>query len=201
MPTVPVGVASFTDRLLPHLFPTGDEAVFRATVERAIGIERPPPRSSFLTNATNLDSLAVVPSQRYFSPDAKKRVLVVMTDGESQSVNIARIARRLNRAPGISAVFVHFWDEDERVYTRRAAEPQYRPDPSSRNTLERLAEALTAGVYSESQMSSARQKAASLVGRGPTVVEGSRTSRWALAPYLAAFAFCPLCLLLWRRDR
>lgn len=201
MPTIPVGVASFTDRLLPHLFPSGDEAVFRATVERAVGIERPPPRSSFLTNATSLDSLAAVPSQRFFSPGAKKRVLVVMTDGESQSVNVARIAKQLKREPAIGTVFLQFWGEDERVYTRGAAEAQYRPDPSARVSLERLASALPAPVYSEGELSSARQKAVSLVGSGPTVVEGSRTSRWALAPYLAAFALLPLALLLWRRDR
>ncbi len=201
MPTVPVGVASFTDRLLPHLFPSPDEAVFRATVKRSIGIERPPPRSSFLTNATSLDSLAVIPAQRYFSPGAKKRLLVVFTDGESQSVNVARIVRRLKREPAVRTVFVHVWGKDERVFTRGAAEAQYRADPSARGELERLASALDGNVYGEDNLSSMRRKAASLVGSGPTAVEGTRTSRWAIAPYGAIAALVPLCLLLWRRDR
>jgi len=33
---VPVGIASMTDRLLPHLFPTADQSAFRATLARAV---------------------------------------------------------------------------------------------------------------------------------------------------------------------
>jgi hypothetical protein len=40
-----------------------------------------------------------------------------------------------------------------------------------------------------------------IVGSGPTVVQGHRPDRIVLAPYLAAAAFLPLTLLLWRRDR
>jgi hypothetical protein len=37
---VPVGIASFTDRVLPHLFPTVDQRVYRETMREAVGIER-----------------------------------------------------------------------------------------------------------------------------------------------------------------
>ena len=40
-----------------------------------------------------------------------------------------------------------------------------------------------------------------LVGSGPSVVQGERRRDVALAPYLAAAAFLPLVLVLWRRDR
>ena len=40
---VPVGVATFTDRVLPDLFPTSDRATYDSTVS-ALGIEDPPPR-------------------------------------------------------------------------------------------------------------------------------------------------------------
>ena len=43
IPDVPAGVASFTDRALPNLFPTADAGVFAATVDRSVAIERPPP--------------------------------------------------------------------------------------------------------------------------------------------------------------
>ena len=46
LPGVRVGILSLTDRLLPHLFPTVDESVFRSTLMKSIGIERPPPCSS-----------------------------------------------------------------------------------------------------------------------------------------------------------
>ena len=51
-PEVPVGVASLTDRVLPHLFPSVDESVFAATIDRSLGIEQPPPRSSLATSGT-----------------------------------------------------------------------------------------------------------------------------------------------------
>jgi hypothetical protein len=52
LPDIPVGVASLTDRVLPHLFPSADADTFRATVALSLGIEQPPPRSSLITTAT-----------------------------------------------------------------------------------------------------------------------------------------------------
>ena len=40
---VEFGLASITDRVLPHLFPTLSLNSYAATIDRAIGIERPPP--------------------------------------------------------------------------------------------------------------------------------------------------------------
>ena len=169
-------------------------------MERAVGIERPPPRSSINTNATSFDALATIPTQRFFSPEAKKRLLIVLTDGESQPVNIGRIARELRRPPAIDTVFVQFWNRDERVFTRGVAE-RVPPDPGARAALDKLAEATGASVFGENELGAAARKARDLVHNGPTVVEGSRTERHALAPYVAVAAMLPLALLLWRRDR
>jgi hypothetical protein len=43
LPDVKVGIASLTDRVLPHLFPSLSPHAFSTTIDRAIGIERPPP--------------------------------------------------------------------------------------------------------------------------------------------------------------
>jgi hypothetical protein len=198
---VPVGLASFTDRALPHLFPSADVDVFEATLDRSIGIERPPPSTSFLTNATKLDSLAAIRGLRYFSPAAKKRLVVVLTDGESLPVAGARLGSIFRRPPAIETVFVHFWGEDERVFTRGAPEPEYLPDPSSRALLDGVAESVDGKVFSERSVAVAAQTAEQLVGEGPTVAEGHVRGRKALAPYLAIAAFLPLGLLLWSRDR
>lgn len=198
---VPVGVASLTDRVLPHLFPSADEDVFEATIERALGIERPPPRSTFLTGATSLDSLATVRGQRYFSPRASSRLVIVLTDGESQPVSNTRLGGLFRRSPRIETVFVQFWNEDEKVFTRGVPEPQYLPDPSARATLDRLAASTQGAVYSEGQVDAASRKARQLLGSGTTAVQGEHAGQIALAPYLAAAALLPLALLLWRRDR
>src|SRR5262249_11518636 len=67
IPDVPAGVASFTDRVLPNLLPTPDAVTFDATVERSIGIERPPPGGAALT-VTTFDALGAVSKDAYFTP-------------------------------------------------------------------------------------------------------------------------------------
>lgn len=201
LPEVRVGIASLTDRVLPHVFPTADQEVFAATLDRSVGIERPPPRSAFATGATSLSALATLRGLRYFTPTSRKRVAIVLTDGESQPVANARLGGLFRREPAIEVVFVHVWDEDERVHSRGVPEPQYRPDPSSRAALDRLASSTKGAVFTERQVGAAAGRARELLGSGPSVVVGEQAGRLALAPYLAAAALLPFGLLLWRRDR
>lgn len=208
LPGVPVGIASLTNRVLPHLFPSADEAVFRATLERAIDIERPPPGSSLfpvdqlsLRNATNLASLAAVASQRFYSQTARHRLLVVLTDGESSRVSASAVGRRL-RGAAIETVFIQFWAPDERVFSNGRPEPEYRSNPAARSILDRLAVATQGSVFDEGDLEAAGRRARDVIGDGPVRVEtGERRRTLMLAPYLAAAAFVPLALLLWRRDR
>jgi hypothetical protein len=197
---VPVGLASLTDRILPHLFPSADEDVFRTTLARAIGIEHPPPRSTFSRNATSFDSLADVATRRFFSPEAQQRLLVVLTDGESEPVTAGRVGRLLRRA-SVKTVFVQLWDPAERVYTNGSAEPQYRPDPSGRTLLEALAVATGGALFSERETARAADKSRELLSGGPTRAEGVREARSGLAAFLALAALLPVGLLLARTDR
>lgn len=201
LPGVPVGIASLTDRVLPHLFPDVDEAAFGATLERAVGIERPPPRGSFLTVATKLDSLAALATRSFFSPTARRRLAIVLTDGESLPVSSATLARSLRRSPPVATVFVQLWRPGERVYARGVAEPQYRPDASARATLASLARAVGGELYGEDELSSAAAAARRLLGRGPTVARGGHRSRLPLAPYALLAEAAPVLFLLGRRDR
>jgi hypothetical protein len=208
LPGVPVGIASVTNRALPYLFPSPNEATFRSTLEQAIGIERPPPGTSFFTalqqelrNATNLGALSAFATQRFFAPTAKHRLLVVLTDGESPSLSPGAVGHRL-RSAGISAVFIQFWGAKEKVYSNGVPELRYRPNPQARSALEALAAAAGGSVYGEGDVGAAIHKAKQDLGSGPTVVEADERGRpRALAPYLAGVAFFPLAFLLWRRDR
>ena len=98
---VPVGVASMTDRTLPNLFPVTDENAFRATVEQAIGIEKPPPIAFFSTLGTTFASLSAVATRAFFSPRARHRVLILYTDGESRPFDAASLGTVLRRGRGI----------------------------------------------------------------------------------------------------
>ena len=201
IPTVPVGLASVTDRTLPYLFPSPDENSFRRTLEASVGIERPPPVEQLLARVTRLDTLGAVATQGFFSPAARKRVLVVLTDGESLPQTNPHLTSLFARPPGIETMFVQIWKPDEHVYAGRLPDPAYRPDPTARQTLDRLASELRAKVFGEGEIGGAAQGVRSLVGSGPTVSRGERTRYIALAPFLALAAFLPLVVLLWRRDR
>jgi von Willebrand factor type A domain len=198
---VPVGIASLTDRVLPHLFPSIDADVFEATLDRSVGIEQPPPRSSIATGVTRLDALATIRTQRYFAPGAGKRLVIVLTDGETQPVAGARLAALFREHPAIDTIFVQFWHSGERVFTRGAPEPQYRADPSAHAVLKGIATSIGGSVYGEGDVKAASARARQLLGSGPTVVRGDQTARVPLAPYSAAAALVPLALLLRRRDR
>jgi hypothetical protein len=198
---VPVGIASLTDRVLPHLFPSANVDVFNATLERSIGIERPPPRTSFATSATKLDAIAAIKGLRFFDPKVERRLVVVFTDGESQPVARARLASLFRQEPVIETIFVQFWDEDERVYSNDVPERQYLPDPSALPLLEGVAASLRGSVFGERSIGPVRQRARQALGEGPMAVHGQSRGREALAPFLAIVAFLPLGLLLWRPDR
>ena len=134
---------------------------------------------------------------RYFTPTSEKRLAIVLTDGEP--ARRERAPRRLlRRPPAIEVVFVQFWDEDERVFSRGVPEPEYIADPSARAALDRLAH--TGAVYSEDQLQAAAGKARDLLASGPSTSWGRRRAA-ALAPYPAAAALLPFGLILWRRDR
>ena len=126
--SVPLGLASITDRVLPHAFPTSDARVFVSALQESIGVERPPPAYFYTTQATTLAALQVVPTRNFFSPTAKKRVLIVLTDGETRETG-PRFARAFRRGHHVETFFLRFWDRDERIYASGVAEAAYKPDP------------------------------------------------------------------------
>ncbi len=201
LPEVPVGIASLTDRVLPHLFPSVDDDVFRVTLDRAIGIENPPPQSGFLAQVTRLDAIGRMNELNFFSPTARRRVVVVITDGESLPFAADRVAGKLRGPPEVDPVLVHVWDAADRVFTRGVPEPGYRPDGLARPVMETLATVTQSRLFTAAESGAAAAEARELLGEGPTVARGERRVRHALSPYLAAAAFLPFGLLLVRRDR
>jgi hypothetical protein len=197
---VPVGIASLTDRALPHLLPSPDIEVFAATVERALAVERPPPADGFNVRVSTLGALSLVARGSFFSPTSLRRLLVVLTDAESVPFNQAGLADDF-RQRGIKTVFVRFWDGDERVFSRNGvAEPGYRPDLGSADMAERLAAATGGRAFDEDELGEAARAARTFLGRGPRVEQGKERSKVALAPYVTLGALVPLSALLWRRN-
>ena len=136
VPELKVGVASLTDRVLPHLFPTLDEDVYAAALTHSIGIERPPP-SKRRANATDLNALQQLGPQGFFPATPERRIVVVLSDFETDSFSTAKLGAALRRQR-IQPLFVHVWDAEERIWGS-AADAGYRPVPARRSAVSRLA--------------------------------------------------------------
>ena len=195
---VPLGLASFTDRVLPHLFPTVDQRVFRETMREALGIERPPPSTSFGTNVTALDALGVVPTLAFFRPAAAKRALVVFTDGESQPVST--LGTDFAQEPRIDVIFVRMGDESERIWESGVAEAAYTPDLSAAETLATAAQAVEGRVLEEGEVTEVAAAVRAALGDGPTTPRRIEGDRQALMPYVALLTIIPLGFVLYRRN-
>lgn len=190
---VPTGLATLTDRTLPHVLPTADSALFDAALDKTVGVERPPARDEVL-RATTLRALADVVQGRYFSPEVRRRLLVVITDGDSAPYDVAAVAAAL-RAARVQLVLVRVGDGDERVYSPSGTpEPLYRPSPLAAQTLETLA--VAANGVAVSSGDGAARAAQDLLGRGPTSSQGVATEIVSLAGIFAAAAIVPLLVLM-----
>jgi Mg-chelatase subunit ChlD len=196
IPQVRAGVASLTDRTLPHLFPTVDARTFAATLRLSLGIERPPP-AVYSTVATELGSLADVARRRFFAPEARHRLLVVLTDGETEPP--APVLATALRRQRVEVVFVHVRRDGESVYVTSARDPAYRTDPASRERLEQLAGSLGGRVFGEDELDAAAAHARDRLGDGPIRPRPQR-DLFALMPYVTLAAAFPLALALRRRN-
>jgi hypothetical protein len=197
IPTVPAGVATFTDRVLPDLFPTADAAAFDSTLRDAVAVDQPPPEEVDVT-ATTFDRLADVATQGFFAPSVRKRLVVVLTDGESRP--FASPGRAL-RSHGVKLLLVHVSRAGERIFRSGGkAEATYRPDPASGAVLRQLAAAAGGRAVSEADTAAASDTIRSFAGSGPTRTQGTDSRTHSLAPYVAAASIVPLLLVLRRRN-
>ncbi|HVW89917.1 MAG TPA: vWA domain-containing protein [Gaiellaceae bacterium] len=191
LPEIPSGVATLTDRLLPSLLPSADLGDFAATIRRAVALEQPPPTEAAV-DATSLGALHVVGSANYFAPSVRRRLVVVLTDGESRSFDDQAVARALRQGPGAALVLVHVWAPGETVYDGRLPEQGYHENAASGSILSTLADAAGGTAVSEHALSGAVAAARAALGSGPTVVSGRSERTRSLAPYAALLALLPL---------
>jgi hypothetical protein len=196
--SVPVGIAAFTDRVLPLEFPTADAGSFGSVVRKAVAIDEPAPQRYYADRATTFDALAQFAEQDYFDPTARHRVVVVLTDGESQPVSPS-LADTLRRSPAVHIVFVHVSQPGDKLWTTGVPDPNYRADPSSGEFLRRVADSLHGRAVEENNVAGAAAAVRASLGSGrvQTVTEPARL---ALMPYVTLAAFLPLGFVIWRRN-
>jgi hypothetical protein len=197
---IPVGVASLSDRLLPHLFPTPSPNSFAATIERALGPGRPPTQLSWENSrGTQLEVISNLATASYFDPTAKRRFAVVLTDGESLPTGIGVLTRALRRG-GVRIAFARFWARDERVFGPDGKPEAYVSDPGSQPRFEALAARLGARVFGEHDAPAAAAAVRAALGRGTDQPRGRELQSFGLTPFFAAAALLPLLYVLLHRN-
>lgn len=200
LPEIPIGLASLTDRVLPHLLAGVNKTAFEATVRRAMGVDRPAPLQRANRVASTFDALRAIPTRNFFAPQATKRLVVYLTDGESRVFNPRRM-RTAFRTKSTGLFVVHFWERGERVFRADGSpESQYQADPASAEAVRTLAQAVGGRAFEEDELGEVVSAAREFVGEGEAKPLGEDRSRTSLAPYLFLGAFVPLGFLLWRRN-
>jgi hypothetical protein len=198
VPDVPAGVASLSDWLLPHVFPTLDRAVFARTLERAIAPGRPAPYAE-QPNATDFSGLFAAGAGRYFAPGTRHRLMVVLSDGESRPFSQRSLVSTL-RQQDVDLVLVRVWKRGESVYAGRRRDPRYVSNPAALVPLERLAAASAgARVFFEDEPGTITTRMRQLLGKGPRATVAKRRRTVPLAPYVVLAGVLPLGFLLVRR--
>jgi hypothetical protein len=195
---VPVGIASLTDRMLPHLFPTLDAALFVSGLRDAVGVERPPPAGQGPL-ATDFSAIGNIGPYNYFNPQTQKRLLVVFSDGESKPFDDVSLQSQL-RQHHVRVLFVHVWNSGERIFLRQnRPDPAYRPDTDSNRLAEHVADAGNGEVLGE-DAGALTAAAKSVIGTGPATRLREQRTRVSLAPFVALAALVPLGFVLLRRN-
>ncbi len=196
--TVPVGLASLTDRALPLAFPTANHDTFETTLRLSLGIDRPPSSAAGDVKATSFAALSDLGSRNFFR-GADRRLAVVFTDAESTKFNPQSIARVLGEG-NVQLLIVRFWREGEEVYGPEGAREPYVPDPGSADSARRLAAAAGGEAFDEDELDEAIDAARRMLGEGNTVVRAELSDIDPLAPYVFLAALVPLGFLLSRRN-
>lgn len=198
VPQVPWGVASFNDRTLAHAFPSTDRGLVADTLAQSIGIQRPPPVFRERT-ATAIDVLAETATAGFFSPHARKRVVVLFTDGESRPFTPRTLSYLLHSAH-VHVLLVRLWSARDRVYDAHGRDLGYRPEPASGAELRRLAR-IGIDVVPEARFDAVPGLVRHLLGSGPTAAPRRERRLYPLAPVAVLAAILPLGFVLVRTRR
>ena len=196
---IPVGLATITDRTLPHVFPTTDQTSYRAALERGIGVERPPP-GGYEGIGTAFEALATVKTAGFFDQSVARQLIIVVSDGETRPLSAEQLASTLAGPPRVTPLFVQVWRPDEQVYIDGQPDPLYQVDAQSPASLRELAGVTRGAAFAEADVDSVVAKAREVLGEGETSARTIGSRRHPLASWLLVATALPLGFVLWRRN-
>jgi hypothetical protein len=188
---VPTGVATLTNRMMPLLFPTGDDRGVTAVLNHSLSIMQPQPVKYTAIRASSLATLSLAADRSYFNPSAKKRVLVVFSDLDSDFFSLEGTLRLL-RKHHIEPFLVRVAAPGERIYNK-AGRP-YSYVSVSTVTVDGLRRAHW-HAFEENQTAQLVSSIRSYLGHGPVGKSGRVETQRNLAPLLGLAALALTALL------
>ncbi len=167
---------------------------------KAVGIEQPPPRGESQT-VTTFDALAAIPTSGYFAPGISHRVVIVVTDAESEGVDADGIRQSYSGRVRPAVIVVRVGSTRERVFGPDGLpEPGYFAPSASKRVLREFLAATHGRAFEEGQVGEVVQAARRSLATGPRARLGTVSGRNDLAPYFVLAAVVPLALVLRRRN-
>lgn len=174
---VPTGVATLTNRMMPLLFPTGDERDVTAVIDHSLKIMQPQPAFLTAARATQLGALSLAADRSYFDPGIRKRVLVVFSDLDSDFFSLDGTLRLLRRH-GIEPFLLRIAAPGEQIFDSHGQPVSYT---SVSTVTVRALRAAGWHAYEEGQTSQAIRDIRRYLGNAPTTPSGLVQSRRNLA--------------------
>jgi hypothetical protein len=211
---VPSGVVTLTTQLLPRLLPTADRATFDSTVDDVVEIEQPPPPAlQYGALGTSFGPLAYLRTQGYYAQSARKRLVVLLTDGESapyapQATAAAIVSPAASSfgfesrpEPPLELAIVRVGSPSDRIYgPNGVVDPAYRPDPQGAATASTLATLTGGAAFTTASLGRAAHELRALLGKGTELNRGTRVRTTSIARYLALIAAGLVAIVLWKRN-
>ena len=169
-------------------------------LDRALAVGRPLPRIGGGLS-TNVDPLIAVAGRGYFTDGVRRRVMLVLTDGEVLPIDPQLFREGFADAPPVDVVFVRLGSADERVFRANGRTESYRADARLGAQLDVLADAIGAPVISEAEPEQVEAVVRGALGTGAVHTVRERRSTVALAPLVLVGSLVPLAVLVRRRNR
>jgi hypothetical protein len=168
---------------------------------KAVAVEHPPPRGESRT-VTTWDALDSIPDSGYFAPGIRHRLLVVVTDAESDEFDVDGLRQTFAAVrPRIAVVVLRVGSRSEKVFGPDGIpEPAYAPPAASDRALRQFLSATHGKAFGEGDVAGATRAARVALGTGPRRRLGTISGRKDLAPWFVLAAVVPLGALLRARN-
>lgn len=202
---IPIGIAGFTDVLIPHLPPIAEGRIVHWTIENTIRIGSVPTHQmgGIITSLYVLQYAALA---RFFPENIEKKIILLFTDGETHtSVFTLREVGEALRKENITLMIVGMGKQGERIFIREESmgTPRVYIDshiPKTDLELLRTFAFLTSGAFvSEDEFDTLVPRIRRELGTGSQEITGSHTVLVDVSTYILAFALAPLTFLIVRR--